>query len=48
MKIFKSNISVAIATFNEKDNIVRCLDAVHDWVDEIIIVDGQSTDGTLS
>jgi len=42
----KLNVSVAIATFNEKDNIIRCLDAVHDWVDEIIIVDGQSTDGT--
>jgi len=41
-------ISVAIATFNEQDNITRCLDAVKDWVNEIIIVDGQSTDKTPS
>lgn len=41
-------ISVAIATFNEQDNIARCLDTVKDWVNEIIIVDGQSTDDTLS
>jgi len=43
----KTTISVAIATFNESDNIQRCLDAVSDWVDEIILVDGQSTDETV-
>lgn len=43
----KTTISVAIATFNEVDNIQRCLDAVSDWVDEIIIVDGHSTDETV-
>ncbi len=46
MKSPKSNISIAIATFNEKDNIKACLDSVKDWADEIIIVDGQSSDGT--
>jgi glycosyltransferase involved in cell wall biosynthesis len=39
-------LSVAIATFNEENNITRCLDSVNDWVDEIIIVDGQSADRT--
>ncbi len=41
-------ISVAIATYNEEANIKRCLEAVHDWVKEIIIVDGHSSDKTLS
>jgi glycosyltransferase involved in cell wall biosynthesis len=43
----KSTISVAIATYNEELNIKRCLDAVSDWVDEIIIVDGGSSDKTV-
>lgn len=43
----KISISVAIAIFNESENIQRCLDAVADWVDEIIVVDGQSTDDTI-
>lgn len=40
-------ISVAIATFNEENNIGRCLDSVGDWVDEIVIVDGSSEDKTV-
>jgi glycosyltransferase involved in cell wall biosynthesis len=43
-----STISVAIATFNEAGNIKKCLDSVSDWVDEIVIYDGQSTDPTLA
>jgi len=43
----KTTISVAIATFNEADNIKPCLDAVSGWVDEIIVVDGHSTDDTV-
>ena len=43
----KNTISVAIATYNEAENIDRCLQAVSSWVDEIIIVDGQSTDDTV-
>jgi len=41
-------ISVAMATLNEESNIVRNLEAVHDWVNEIIIVDEGSEDKTLS
>lgn len=44
----KPKISIAMATFNEESNIKRNLDAVHDWVDEIIIVDESSTDNTVS
>lgn len=42
-----TSLSVAIATFNEAANIDRCLKALTGWVDEIIIVDGQSTDNTI-
>lgn len=42
----KMKISVAIATFNEEENIGPCLETVKDWVDEIVIVDGESTDKT--
>ncbi len=41
-------LSVAIATFNEQEFIGRCLDSVKNLADEIIIVDGQSTDRTVS
>jgi len=44
----KNTISVAIATYNEESNISRCLDAVVDWVDEIIIADENSTDDTVT
>lgn len=40
-------ISVAMATRNEDQNILRNLEAVHDWVNEIIIVDENSTDKTI-
>ncbi len=39
-------ISVAIATYNEEQNIGRCLKSVADWVSEIVVVDGGSTDKT--
>ncbi len=39
-------LSVALATFNEQENIARCLDSVKDIADEIVIVDGSSTDKT--
>jgi len=43
----KTTISVAIATYNEVENINRCLDAVSSWVEEIVVVDGHSTDDTI-
>lgn len=42
-----NTISVALATYNEESNIAKCLDALNDWVNEIIIVDGNSTDNTV-
>ncbi|MDP1744541.1 MAG: glycosyltransferase family 2 protein [Bacteroidota bacterium] len=41
------NLSVALATYNEELNIGACLDSVKDIADEIIIVDGTSTDKTV-
>ena len=40
------NLSVAIATYNEESNIVDCLQSVKDIANEIIVVDGMSTDRT--
>ena len=40
-------LSVIITTFNEAENIARCLDSVVDISSDILIVDSFSTDGTL-
>lgn len=39
-------ISVLIPVRNEARNLTRCLEALHGWADEIIVVDSQSTDDT--
>ncbi len=44
----KPKISVAMATLNEEANIVRNLNSIHDWVDEIVIADEGSQDNTLN
>ena len=36
-----------MATHNEEKNLARCLDSVSELADEIIIVDGESTDKTI-
>jgi glycosyltransferase involved in cell wall biosynthesis len=42
-----SKISVCLATYNEEQNIKDCLESVK-WADEIIMVDGSSTDKTVT
>lgn len=42
-----TNLTVALATFNEESNLAECLESVKDLADEIIIVDGSSTDKTV-
>jgi glycosyltransferase involved in cell wall biosynthesis len=42
----KPRISVAIITKNEAADIGACLDSVRGWVDEIVVVDSGSSDGT--
>lgn len=39
-------LSVVLATFNEEENITRCLNSVKSIADEIIVVDGSSSDNT--
>ena len=39
-------LSVVIITFNEENNIARCIESVRDVADEILVVDSYSTDRT--
>lgn len=39
-------ISACLITYNEKDNLDRCLSSLRPVVDEIIVVDSGSTDGS--
>ena len=40
-------LTAVVMTFNEEANIERCLRSVAGWADQIVVVDGQSTDRTL-
>ncbi len=40
-------ISVVLATYNEEENIARCLQSVKEIASEIVIVDGTSKDKTV-
>jgi len=42
----KATVSVIIPTLNEAGNLPYVLNTVPDWIDEIIVVDGRSTDDT--
>ena len=39
-------LSIVLATHNEAANIADCINSIKDIADEIIVVDGESTDGT--
>ncbi|MBA7603147.1 hypothetical protein ES703_10251 [subsurface metagenome] len=43
----KVPISVIILTYNEEENIEKCLKSIYGWVNEVLIVDSYSTDKTL-
>lgn len=42
----KPKISAAVATFNEEENIIDCIESLKKVASEIVIVDGTSTDRT--
>jgi len=42
----KFKLSVAIASYKEVEIFARCLDAINNIADEIVVVDGNSNDGT--
>ena len=42
-----SRLSVVLATFNEEENLPPCLDSISQIADEIVVVDGRSTDKTV-
>jgi len=42
----QGRVSVVIPTLNEAENLRQVLPRIPTWIDEIIIVDGDSTDGT--
>ena len=43
-----TTLSVTLATYNESKNITQCLEAIQDIASEIIVVDGQSQDNTVT
>src|SRR5437868_11480 len=43
-----ASISVVLATFNEEKNLPDCLESVKSLASEIIVVDGGSTDRTVT
>lgn len=42
----KNKLSIVLATYNEEKNIRDCLQSIKDLADEIVVVDGSSTDKT--
>ncbi len=43
----KISLSVALATYNEEENLETCLKSVKDLTQEIVVVDGSSVDKTV-
>lgn len=39
-------LSIVVITYNEEDNLARCLHSVKSFADEIIVIDSNSTDRT--
>ena len=44
----RPTLSVILITHNEAHNLADCLGALQGWVDEIVIVDNGSTDGSVA
>ena len=46
-KLGSTRVSVVIPTLNEADNLPHILPLIPDWVHEVVVVDGHSTDHTI-
>ena len=46
-KITQKKITALICTVNEEENLSRMLPKIPKWVDEVLLVDGHSTDNTV-
>ncbi len=44
----KPKITVLICALNEEDNLQHVLPRIPEWVDEVVLVDGHSTDNTVA
>jgi glycosyltransferase involved in cell wall biosynthesis len=44
---YRSSVSLVVPTLNEAANLPWLFERIPDFVDEVVIVDGQSTDGTV-
>ncbi|WP_375437001.1 glycosyltransferase family 2 protein [uncultured Hymenobacter sp.] len=40
------SLSVVVITYNEEQNIARCLEALHDVAEDVVVIDSFSTDRT--
>jgi glycosyltransferase involved in cell wall biosynthesis len=40
-------VSIIICALNEEESVVRVLSKIPNWIDEILLVDGHSTDNTI-
>ncbi len=45
--MLSKTLSVSLTTYNEEKNLPLCLDSIRELADEIVIVDGSSTDKTV-
>lgn len=43
----KNSITAIILTFNEEKHIERCINSIKNLIDQIVVVDSQSTDNTV-
>jgi glycosyltransferase involved in cell wall biosynthesis len=47
MEKVMATLSVVLATYNEEKNLASCLDSIKGLADEIVVIDGSSTDKTV-
>lgn len=48
MKMKKIKLSLVLATYNEEENIKDCLESVKGLADEVVLIDGSSSDQTAA